>query len=345
MKTKKEISPADRRSSSSAARAHEAKPSAASASGKTARARGAKSTGSSAPTGPTLLRHTELLAGARRRAEYIRENTAERDLFDRIAGGQQPEYLIVCCSDSRVSPPSVFDMQPGRIFEHQNMGNIVTRHDVKTVSRDDSIEATIRYALTRLKVKHIVILGHTGCGLVKAVIDQARQPIARRLPARAGSKASPTRNEVAADDPIARWMAHAGDLMARVQRHYDKLSPDQEDLAAVAENVLAQVERIRSYPDVREALKSGQLEDIIGCVFEVNNHGVVSNYDDQQQRFVPVSGTSTVLPERQAERSLVEADVAGGPSGARATTSAGSRKRPSAAEEASPLALKRTRKL
>ncbi|MBK7888599.1 MAG: carbonic anhydrase [Bacteroidetes bacterium] len=86
------------------------------------------------------------------------------DYFSKLAQGQHPEYLYIGCSDSRVTAEDLMGVEPGEVFIHRNIANLV-------VSTDNNINAVVQYAVEHLKVKHIIICGHYECGGVKAALN------------------------------------------------------------------------------------------------------------------------------------------------------------------------------
>jgi len=86
------------------------------------------------------------------------------DYFRKLAQGQHPEYLYIGCSDSRVTAEDLMGVEPGEVFIHRNIANLV-------VSTDNNINAVVQYAVEHLKVKHIIICGHYECGGVKAALN------------------------------------------------------------------------------------------------------------------------------------------------------------------------------
>jgi len=98
-------------------------------------------------------------------SERIRSEDPE--FFDRLATLQNPEYLWIGCSDSRVPANQITGLQPGEVFVHRNIGNVVVHSDLNCLS-------VLQYAVDVLHVKHILVVGHYGCGGVKAVLDNLR---------------------------------------------------------------------------------------------------------------------------------------------------------------------------
>lgn len=96
---------------------------------------------------------------------WIAEKTAsEKDFFEKLAKDQTPEYLYIGCSDSRVTAEDLMGAEPGEVFVHRNVANVVASIDLNVMS-------VINYAVRHLKVKRIVVCGHYGCGGVKAAMQ------------------------------------------------------------------------------------------------------------------------------------------------------------------------------
>ena len=131
----------------------------------------------------------DLLANNRR---WAAETSArEPDFFEKLANQQSPKYLWIGCSDSRVPATQIVDLPPGEIFVHRNVANVVVHTDLNALS-------TIQFAVDVLKVKHILVVGHYGCGGVGAVLKESRLGL------------------------IDNWLRHIGDV---AMKHADKLDP------------------------------------------------------------------------------------------------------------------------
>jgi len=108
---------------------------------------------------------TQLFENNRRWA--YRQTQSDPDFFNRLSQQQSPEYLWIGCSDSRVPANEIVGLLPGELFVHRNVANLVVKNDLNCLS-------VIQFAVDALKVKHIIICGHYGCGGVKAVLDNTK---------------------------------------------------------------------------------------------------------------------------------------------------------------------------
>lgn len=95
-----------------------------------------------------------------------KKRSVDPDFFSRLAKEQTPEFLYIGCADSRVSANVITGLEPGQLFVHRNIANVVANTDV-------NCSAVIQYAVEHLKVKHVVVCGHYGCGGVQAAMQSA----------------------------------------------------------------------------------------------------------------------------------------------------------------------------
>jgi len=181
----------------------------------------------------------ELLANNQR---WVGERLAEDpEFFLRLSKVQQPEILWIGCSDSRVPANQITGLQPGEVFVHRNIANVVPREDVNSAS-------VIQYAVTSLKVRHIIVCGHYGCGGVQAAFkDQL-------------------------DDPLEIWIEHIRRIRTAHEEELAALEDDQQRWRRLCElNVLAQVDNLARLRVVRRAWEKGQKLVIHGWIYDLRD--------------------------------------------------------------------------
>lgn len=192
-----------------------------------------------------------------RRDEY-------KETFAHLALGQRPDVLLIACSDSRVAVNVFGSTDPGDAFVVRNVGNLVPPADATGHSVGDESEASaIEFALTQLDVRHIIVCGHSDCGAIKALIGGRARIAAPNLRA---------------------WLRHAEPALARGGNDADQVSQ---------QNVLEQLDHIRSYPVVKERLAKGALT-LHGLWFDIRNVDV--------HYYEPERGVFTVIDEEEGER-------------------------------------------
>ena len=139
----------------------------------------------------------DLFANNKKWAEKIKE--ADPGFFARLSRQQTPEYLWIGCSDSRVPSNQIVDMLPGEIFVHRNIANVVVHTDLSCLS-------VIQYAVEVLKVRHIIVCGHYGCGGVKTALDKISYGL------------------------IDNWLRHIKDVYRYHQDRFDNITDENEKL-------------------------------------------------------------------------------------------------------------------
>lgn len=183
-------------------------------------------------------------------------------LFEKLAKGQSPETLFITCSDSRIDPNLLTRSQPGELFILRNAGNIVPPHG----AANGGEAATIEFAVAGLGVKDIVICGHSHCGAMKGLL----QP-----------------ESVATLPTVASWLSHAEATRRIVTDNYGHLDGDRLVTATVEENVLVQLENLRTLPVVASRLVRGDLH-LHGWVYKIET-GEVFAFDSTSGQFVPLA--------------------------------------------------------
>jgi carbonic anhydrase len=183
-------------------------------------------------------------------------------LFEQLSKGQNPETLFITCSDSRIDPNLLTRSKPGDLFILRNAGNIVPPHEAAIGGE----AATIEFAVAVLAVKEIIICGHSLCGAMEGLL----QP-----------------DKVSSLPAMASWLCHAEKTRQIVRANYGHLESDRLLTATVEENVLVQLENLRTLPAVSSRLARGDLH-IHGWVYKIET-GEVFAYDLASGQFVPVA--------------------------------------------------------
>ncbi len=208
----------------------------------------------------------KLLAGIHRfRKQYWDEH---QELFERLAeDGQFPEALFITCCDSRVDPVFIMHARPGDLFILKNIGNFVPPYTPSALD-SSGVAAAVEYAVEHLHVRDIVVCGHSDCGAMKALYkDRAHY-------ADAGTP------------HIGAWLAHGDRTMRVVTANYPELSREERLEITAEENVLIQIENLRTYPVVMKGLKDGRLH-VHGWFFEIGT-GTMYAYSPEKEQYEPV---------------------------------------------------------
>jgi len=206
-----------------------------------------------------LRRVQKLQAGIHSfQANYFARN---RRLFEQLAEGQRPETLFITCCDSRVVPNLITSSAPGELFIVRNVGNIVPALNHGVIG---GVAAAIEYAVQVLKVDEIVICGHTQCGAIDAIMHPER---IAHLPL------------------TSRWVKESASIPSLIAERYGDLEGEALMNAAVEENVLLQLENLRTFDFVAEKLDNGSLS-VSGWVFHIAT-GAIFDYDPESEQFVP----------------------------------------------------------
>ena len=182
----------------------------------------------------------------RKWAEKIKET--EPDFFEKLSKQQTPEYLWIGCSDSRVPSNQIVGMMPGEIFVHRNIANVVIHTDLNCLS-------VIQFAVEGLKVKHIIVCGHYGCGGIKAALGKESYGL------------------------IDTWLRHIKDVYRYHQDKLDAIEDEQERLNLLCElNVIEQVGNVCHTSIVQKAWKAGQELSVHGWIYSIED-GILKNLD------------------------------------------------------------------
>lgn len=179
-------------------------------------------------------------------AEKIKKS--DPDFFKKLSTQQNPEILWIGCSDSRVPANEIVNLMPGEIFVHRNIANIVIHTDLNCLS-------VIHYAVEVLKVKHIIVCGHYGCGGIRSALDNREHGL------------------------IDNWLRHIKDVHRFHQEKIDALHDQNEKINLLCElNVIEQVANVCHTTIVQNAWKSGQELSVHGWIYSIEN-GILKDLD------------------------------------------------------------------
>ncbi len=205
------------------------------------------------------------------RAGRFRGEIFEREsaLYQSLARhGQEPKALMISCADSRVVPELITQARPGDLFVCRNAGNIVPPFS----QANGGVSSAVEYAVVALKVRDIVVCGHSDCGAMKAFLHPEKL---EEMP------------------NVASWLRHAHAAECVVSAAYPELEDDSKVRALAMENVVTQIHHLRTHPSVAAALARGELS-IHGWFFEIES-GTICALDGATGQFEPVRG-NTPLP-------------------------------------------------
>ncbi|KCZ52350.1 carbonic anhydrase [Hyphomonas pacifica] len=185
----------------------------------------------------------------------------KQDLFEELSQGQSPEALFITCADSRIETGLITQSEPGQLFSCRNAGNIVPPHTEHT----GGMTASIEYAVAVLNVPHIVICGHTECGAMKGAMDMD------------GLTGLPH---------VRKWLGYSQAAVDIVNEIAPDASDDERMRMLIEQNVLIQLQHLKTHPSVAKRLAKGDLE-LHGWVYDIKT-GAVDAYDDAENTFVHV---------------------------------------------------------
>ena len=178
------------------------------------------------------------------------QNTLKRDpeFFNKLSTGQSPKFLWVGCADSRVPATEITDALPGSIFVQRNIANMV-------VHTDSNLLSVVNYAVKVLKVKHIIVCGHYGCGGVQAAMSNQNFGF------------------------LDNWLMHIKDVYRLHQDELDSIKDEQKRFDRYVElNVLEQVGNLAKVSFIQEEWEEGEFPQIHGWVYSLKD-GLLKDLD------------------------------------------------------------------
>lgn len=179
----------------------------------------------------------ELLASNKNWAEKLKAE--DPTFFERLSEAQNPEILWIGCSDSRITPTSSVGLLPGEMFVHRNVANLVNHSDMNCL-------AVMQFAVEVLKIRHIIVCGHYGCGGVKAAFDDSRFGL------------------------VDNWLRHIQDTMYKYRAELEKLADYDRRLDKLCEiNVIEQIVSVGETTIVQDAWDRGQELFVHGWIYTI----------------------------------------------------------------------------
>lgn len=201
----------------------------------------------------------KLIEGIRQfQSSYVPSHKA---LMAELSKGQHPRVLFIGCSDSRVDPSIITQSEIGDLFVIRNAGNIIPPFEATNGGEG----ATMEYAIEALGIKQIIVCGHSQCGAMKGLLQIGS--LEEKMPL------------------VYEWLHHAAATRKLVQDNYGHLEKKEMIDALVAENVLSQIDNLRTYPVIRSKLHKGDLS-IHGWIYKIET-GEVLAYDAETHSFLP----------------------------------------------------------
>lgn len=188
--------------------------------------------------------YKELLAGNKR---WVKEKlTKDPEFFERLSRGQSPEVLWIGCSDSRVPANEITGTAPGDIFVHRNIANMVVHSDMNLLS-------VLDYAVNILKVKHVIVCGHYGCGGVAAAMTNKQYGL------------------------VDNWLRHIKDVYRLHSHELDNIQDEEKRFQRFVElNVIEQVFDLSKTSIVQNAWRSRELPVVHGWVYDLRT-GIIKD--------------------------------------------------------------------
>lgn len=178
--------------------------------------------------------------------------------FTRLLKQQTPQYLWIGCADSRVPANELVGLLPGELFVHRNVANVVAQSDLNALS-------VIQFAVDALKVQHIMVVGHSNCGGVRAAVYNTRVGL------------------------VDNWLSHVRDVRDRHQAFLSQLPMERQVEALCELNVLEQVRHVCDTTFVQDAWTRGQPVVIHGWVYGLHN-GIINDLN------ITATSASDVMP-------------------------------------------------
>ncbi|HEX8541484.1 MAG TPA: carbonic anhydrase [Pseudomonas sp.] len=187
----------------------------------------------------------------------------QEELFKKLANAQQPRAMFITCADSRIVPELITQSSPGDLFVTRNVGNVVPPYG----PMNGGVSTAIEYAVLALGVHHIIVCGHSDCGAMRAVLNPQTL---EKMPT------------------VKAWLRHAEVARIVVEDNCHCAGETETMHVLTEENVIAQLQHLRTHPSVASKMASGQLF-IHGWVYDIETCAIRA-YDAEQDCFLPLDG-------------------------------------------------------
>jgi carbonic anhydrase len=179
---------------------------------------------------------------------WVEENLRQDpEFFTRLAGQQTPQYLWIGCSDSRVPANQITGLEPGEVFVHRNIANVVVHTDLNCLS-------VLQFAVDVLKVQHVIVCGHYGCSGVHAALNGTRVGLADN------------------------WLRHVQDISEQHEKYLGSVAKENRQDRLCELNVITQVQNVCRTSVVQDAWYRGQALTIHGWIYGLKN-GLVTDLE------------------------------------------------------------------
>ncbi|MBD8684937.1 carbonic anhydrase [Pseudomonas sp. CFBP 13719] len=190
----------------------------------------------------------------------------QQELFKKLATAQAPRAMFITCADSRIVPELITQSSPGDLFVTRNVGNVVPPYG----QMNGGVSTALEYAILALGVQHVIVCGHSDCGAMRAVLNPA------------SLEKMPT---------VKAWLRHSEVARTVVEDNCNCANEAESMKVLTEENVISQLQHLRTHPSVASRMASGQLY-IHGWIYNIETSEIKA-YDAEQDCFLPL-GSETM---------------------------------------------------
>ena len=187
----------------------------------------------------------------------------QQELFKKLATAQAPRAMFITCADSRIVPELITQSSPGDLFVTRNVGNVVPPYG----QMNGGVSTALEYAILALGVQHVIVCGHSDCGAMRAVLNPD------------SLEKMPT---------VKAWLRHSEVARIVVEDNCNCANEAESMKVLTEENVISQLQHLRTHPSVASRMASGQLF-IHGWIYNIETSEIKA-YDAEQDCFLPING-------------------------------------------------------